>query len=871
MADEKIVVIRLELDTNEYTSKAIDLNKQIKELKTQQTDLKKSNQDTGLEYQRNAEILKRLTKELATTNKVIDDVTRSNKANAGSNEQLRAQLSVLTYQYNNLSKEERENTTRGKEMQQQVASLTDTLKANESAVGDNRRNVGNYAGALKELKAELKLAKDEMVVLADTMGEDSDEFKEAQKRAGELNDKIQDVSESTKALTGEPIEKLSGSFGLLGDKLRAGDFKGASAQIGSIVKVSREMTFKQAISGIGGFGKSMGQLGKAIITNPLFLIPAIVIGVGVAFYKLKDSIKPITAIFDAIGDSIGWVVDKLKAFADAMGLSSFAFDKMNQGIIDNNEKALQSINDRYDGEISALKRAHKETVFAEIEKEKAVQKTLQSSLNALKEREKMHKELTTDELEQQTELSKQLSESYRTTSDAWASYQDRQIEKTTQANEKQKTLNDERANANREMLKKIEDQEIQLIKDDELRQFAKAVLDNQRAIDDINKSKASAEIKQKALAEQQKVFESQLTQINKDGNDKRNDELKSALDERGQIELQRMGLNKQQYMDALNNQKMSEDMRIQVIQRASDLAQQIYEKERQMKLANVDAELQSFEARKQLGETFTESELIRIQNLNEQKDLINQEYNKKQVDDEQAKADAIDKIHRDSIEKRQRDFETEIEISKIFLSSLNDLMYIFGNNQAQMSDFAKTLALFQIALDTAKAISGVVAMSTEGDPYTYALRVATGIATVIGNVAKAKQLITGSPRQPNIQQFAEGGQVLSGQKIELSHGRTMNFANGDNMIASVKAGEVILNKHQQQMLGGAETFQRIGVRGFADGGLVTRTISSPVENQINAQKQLELAIMNMPNPVVYVEQIAEKTNDVKQVEVRATI
>jgi hypothetical protein len=343
------------------------------------------------------------------------------------------------------------------------------------------------------------------------------------------------------------------------------------------------------------------------------------------------------------------------------------------------------------------------------------------------------------------------------------------------------------------------------------------------------------------------------------------------LDERGQIELQRMGLNKQQYMDALNNQKMSEDMRIQVIQRASDLAQQIYEKERQMKLANVDAELQSFEARKQLGETFTESELIRIQNLNEQKDLINQEYNKKQVDDEQAKADAIDKIHRDSIEKRQRDFETEIEISKIFLSSLNDLMYIFGNNQAQMSDFAKTLALFQIALDTAKAISGVVAMSTEGDPYTYALRVATGIATVIGNVAKAKQLITGSPRQPNIQQFAEGGQVLSGQKIELSHGRTMNFANGDNMIASVKAGEVILNKHQQQMLGGAETFQRIGVRGFADGGLVTRTISSPVENQINAQKQLELAIMNMPNPVVYVEQIAEKTNDVKQVEVRATI
>lgn len=871
MADEKVVVIRLELDTNEYTQKAIDLNKQIKELKIQQSDLKKSNQDTGLEYQRNAEILKRLSKELAQTNKVIDDVTRSNKANAGSNEQLRAQLSVLTYQYNNLSKEERENTTRGKEMQQQVASLTETLKANESAVGDNRRNVGNYAGALKELKAELKLAKDEMVVLADQLGEDSDEFKQAKERAGELNDKIQDISENTKALTGEPIEKMAGSFSLLGDKIRGGDFKGASAQIGSIVKISREMTFKQAIDGLGGFGKSIMQLGKAMLTNPLFLIPALLIGIGVAFYKLKDSIKPIGAIFDAIGDTVDWIVEKFQMFSDALGLSTFAFDKMNQSILDNNEKALKSINDRYDGEIRALQRAGKETVFAEMDKQKAIQKTLQSSLDALKEREKMGKKLTTDELEQQTELSQQLSESYRTTADLWDDYQDRQLEKAKESNDKLKALNDQRENANRQMLKKIEDQEISLIKNDEMRQFAKAVLDNQRAIDDINKSIADKNVKQKALAEQQKVFEAQLTQINNDGNKKRNDDLKSALDERGNIELQRLNMNKQQYMSALENQKLSENMRIEVIQRASDLAQQILEKERQMKLANVDAELQSFEARKQAGESLTESELIRIKNLNEQKDLINQEYNQKEIDDEQAKQDAIDKIHRDSIEKRKQDFEKQIEISKIFLSSLNDLLYIFGANQQQMSDFAKTLALFNIALDTAKAISGVVAMSTEGDPYTYALRVATGIATVIGNVAKAKQLITGTPRQPAIQQFADGGQVLSGRKIELSHGRTMNFGNGDNMIASVKAGEVILNKHQQAMLGGAETFRRIGVPGFADGGLVTRAISSPVENQINAQKQLELAIMNMPNPVVFVQDIAEKTNDVNTVEAMATI
>jgi hypothetical protein len=82
-------------------------------------------------------------KEVETYNAVLD-------AEIGSNEQLKAQLKLLTTQYNGLSKEQRENSAEGQQMTTDIEALTEKLKSNEKAVGDNRRNVGNYSGAITE-------------------------------------------------------------------------------------------------------------------------------------------------------------------------------------------------------------------------------------------------------------------------------------------------------------------------------------------------------------------------------------------------------------------------------------------------------------------------------------------------------------------------------------------------------------------------------------------------------------------------------------------------------------------------------------------------------------------------------------------------
>jgi hypothetical protein len=115
-----------------YKVGAIDATENAKRqsaLKIQMTEVSKS--------------LSQSNKEYANNKTVVDAAT-------GSNEQLRARLSLLTSQYNGLSKEQRENSASGKQMQATIKTLSDKLKENEKALGDNRRNVGNYGEAIEE-------------------------------------------------------------------------------------------------------------------------------------------------------------------------------------------------------------------------------------------------------------------------------------------------------------------------------------------------------------------------------------------------------------------------------------------------------------------------------------------------------------------------------------------------------------------------------------------------------------------------------------------------------------------------------------------------------------------------------------------------
>jgi hypothetical protein len=122
-----------------------------------------------------------------------------------------------------------------------------------------------------------------------------------------------------------------------------------------------------------------------------------------------------------------------------------------------------------------------------------------------------------------------------------------------------------------------------------------------------------------------------------------------------------------------------------------------------------------------------------------------------------------------------------------------------------------------------------------------------------------------------VPKFADGGLVegyanggLSGTRIGAGMGIPIRRSNGDNMLATIKTGEVILNQRQQSALGGSNTFKRIGVPGFANGGMITpdAAIDSSI-NMAEALRGLQL--------VVSATEITEVQNRLKVIETTTSL
>lgn len=104
-----------------------------------------------------------LTKQTIYLNKSISDNNAEIKVNTtlltsqeSSVNALRAQLAKNTKELNAMSAATRNNTDKGKALAAETKEISDKLKEMEKAVGDNRRNVGNYAESVQEALSNTK-------------------------------------------------------------------------------------------------------------------------------------------------------------------------------------------------------------------------------------------------------------------------------------------------------------------------------------------------------------------------------------------------------------------------------------------------------------------------------------------------------------------------------------------------------------------------------------------------------------------------------------------------------------------------------------------------------------------------------------------
>lgn len=150
------ILLRVEFDQSEAIKKVAALQVDINALTAANKELAKSTGTATKEYQENARLIKNLSDEQRALNRNIDASIAAFSAEEGSIQQLKKNLSLATEEYNKMSRAQR-NSAQGKELQASIRATTDELKELEGAIGDNRRNVGNYGDALKELTGHIQV------------------------------------------------------------------------------------------------------------------------------------------------------------------------------------------------------------------------------------------------------------------------------------------------------------------------------------------------------------------------------------------------------------------------------------------------------------------------------------------------------------------------------------------------------------------------------------------------------------------------------------------------------------------------------------------------------------------------------------------
>ena len=186
MADNTTTkVLEVVVDNNKAVTAISEYNRLIDEQKAKQMALAKAYQEgkisQGDYYKAMAqskEVTKTYSRQVQELSKEIQNNIKMDTEKQGSLRALRAELSNVTKQYDELSEEER-RAAKGLELQSKINAITASLKSSEQETGRFYRNVGNYAngfveaftrmgGSMGGLQGPLNMAKNGFMALSST-------------------------------------------------------------------------------------------------------------------------------------------------------------------------------------------------------------------------------------------------------------------------------------------------------------------------------------------------------------------------------------------------------------------------------------------------------------------------------------------------------------------------------------------------------------------------------------------------------------------------------------------------------------------------------------------------------------------------------
>jgi hypothetical protein len=679
-------------------------------------------------------------------------------------------------------------------------------------------------------------------------------------RAGELKDQLKDANEQVNVFaSGSKFEKVGNSFGAIKNDLMSMDFEGASEKakvfaknLGSINPKDIGKAFGGLTSTLKTVGGAFVKLGMQILANPIFLLVVVIVAIVAAIALFLHKIGVLQKVIDFLMIPVNALIQGLKDLSDWLGLSSYAADenaekmaKANEKVSESSKKRTELLGEKYDQEIAMAKIAGEDTTQLELDKSRGLEKEAikrknsakkaleamahQEGEEATKKREALRKQIDEEskiirggvnerkrikaqEIADEKAAEKKADEAAEAAAAKAAAAAEKAREKAKQA-AKQRLDN----------ARTLRDFELTQIQDATTREIAIVNEKYTRLMNDLKNDG------NKTAAEKAKFNEMYLTQqqqeIKKIAEDKtrlEQENLKKGNDIIADLQLQMMeeGTEKELAMTKAKYDKL----------RAQTLADTTLTEEQKKVLTKLYNDQETAENQKRtdaklkqqetLAKTLADAELTedqkKLQALQTKYDAeyklaegnvaLQTALTKKLEDD-------TTKIEEDAanlkIENAKKERDAKIALAGDIATGIQNVGAAFIKDQKKLEKFNKAMALVQIGIDTAKAISALVAasQSNPSNAVTFGAsgiaQFAAGIIQIATNVAKAKSILTsgGTPSggggggggdtggaTPNVaQQVPQGAQLFG----SANTGNVMSAGGGGTNNSSMTVTAVV--------------------------------------------------------------------------------
>lgn len=142
----------------------------------------------------------------------------------------------------------------------------------------------------KSLKAQIREMTNEILNMAD----DDPNRQKLIQQLGELKDRAADAADAVKGNTGPAFESMSNTFGIMTGQLANLDFDGLGKSLTQVGSAIGRVSFKNLKEELGGLVKGIGDMGKALMANPIFLVGAAIAAVVVYWDDLTAAVDKFT-------------------------------------------------------------------------------------------------------------------------------------------------------------------------------------------------------------------------------------------------------------------------------------------------------------------------------------------------------------------------------------------------------------------------------------------------------------------------------------------------------------------------------------------------------------------------------------------------